>query len=263
MKLVTPSVRLVASPKINWRELEDYMEEVGGSVWFVNRQGDTDAPEAEILVEAAGRVCYRSWTPGLNPNVTNVRTGRDAYLENILASHHGSVLEHASFSFVFRNVSRVLTHELARHRAGTAISQESMRYVRLTHVPIWIPEWAKADQVLMDAITSHLHREEEFQRWLTQYFGLDKPGLSFTYKKVKTSFMRRFAPSGHATELLWTCNIRELRHVIETRTAPGAEEEIRHVFGMVAKIMQVECPVLFADFEELSDGHWEPKWRKV
>lgn len=263
MKLVKPSVRLIASPKIHWRELEESMQEVGGQVWFVNRQADTSAPEAEVLVEVGGRTCYRSWAPGLNPNVTKIREDRDAYLENILASAHGSVLEHASFSFVFRNVSRVLTHELARHRAGTATSQESMRYVRLTHVPMWIPEWAQDDQVLMDAIMSHLHREEEFQRWLANYFKVDGLGVTFSYKKEKTSFMRRFAPSGHATELIWTCNVRELRHVIETRTAPGAEEEIRLVFGMVAKIMQKECPVLFADFRELSDGHWEPQWRKV
>jgi len=61
-----------------------------------------------------------------------VRSDRREYFENLLRSAHGSVLEHAGYSFALRNVSRVFTHELVRHRAGSAFSQESLRYVRLT-----------------------------------------------------------------------------------------------------------------------------------
>ena len=68
--------------------------------------------------------CYRSWEPGLNPNVTRIRTDQAKYLENILASAHGSVLEHVSFTFVLHNVSRVFTHEVVRHRPGVAMWEE-------------------------------------------------------------------------------------------------------------------------------------------
>ncbi|MFE2749505.1 FAD-dependent thymidylate synthase [Streptomyces scopuliridis] len=61
--------------------------------------------------------------PGLNSNITRIRTDQEEHLRNILASAHGSVLEHASFFFILHNASRVVTHELARHRAGTAVSQ--------------------------------------------------------------------------------------------------------------------------------------------
>ena len=268
MKLTKPEVRLVARPQIDWEGLYTYVESVSGnSEWVgskIANRADEAAPAAEELVEAAGRVCYRSWEPGLNPSVTRVRTDRADYLENILSSGHGSVLEHAQFSFAFRHVSRVVTHELVRHRAGTAVSQESMRYVRLDDITFWLPDWAKDDQVLMDAIKSHMLREEGFQKWLAGYFKLDEPGTTFEEKKSKTSFMRRFAPHGVATDLIWSANIRALRHIIETRTALGAEEEIRLVFGKVAKIMQTECPLLFADFEELpATKAWQPKWRKV
>ena len=64
---------------------------------------------------------------GANPNVSKVRADRREYFANILRSAHGSVLEHANYSFALRNVSRVLTHELVRHRAGSAFSQESLR----------------------------------------------------------------------------------------------------------------------------------------
>src|SRR5690348_17966668 len=63
---------------------------------------------------------YTTLFRSLNPNVKKVRADQRAYLENILAQQHGSVLEHAQFTFVFHNVTRVLTHELARHRPGTA-----------------------------------------------------------------------------------------------------------------------------------------------
>ena len=49
-------------------------------------------------------MCYRSWEPGLNPNVRKVRDDQDAYLQNILRQQHGSVLEHVSFTFVLHNV---------------------------------------------------------------------------------------------------------------------------------------------------------------
>lgn len=78
-----------------------------------------------------------------------------------------------------------------------------------------------------------------------------------------TSALRRLAPIGLSTDILWTANVRTLRHVIEMRTAPGAEEELRLVFDQVAETMRVEAPHLFQDFERRDDGSWVPEWRKV
>ena len=63
---------------------------------------------AMVTGSGAGN-CYRSWEPGLNPNVRKVRDDQEVYLQNILKQAHGSVLEHVSFSFVLHNVSRVFT----------------------------------------------------------------------------------------------------------------------------------------------------------
>jgi thymidylate synthase (FAD) len=94
------------------------------------------------------------------------------------------------------------------------------------------------------------------------HFGLDEDGVRFEEKKHKTSFMRRFAPDGVATGLLWTANIRTLRHTIEARTDTGAEEEIRLVFGKIGELMLAEAPALFGDYT-VTDGAWIPRWRKV
>jgi thymidylate synthase (FAD) len=260
MRTVEPEVFIVARPSLDYDELARYLREVGGESWLERLdRGDLDA---QNLAEFAGRLCYRSFEPGLNPNVVRIREDQDDYLRNILASAHGSVLEHVSFSFVLHNVSRVLTHELVRHRPGVAISQESLRFVRLDELPFWFPEWAQADEELMKRATAVLEQLEQFQLWMAGHFGLDEEGVPFSEKKHRTSFMRRFAPEGLATGLVWTANVRTLRHTIEARTAAGAEEEIRLLFQRIGELMREEAPALFSDYV-VEDGAWIPGWRKV
>jgi thymidylate synthase (FAD) len=225
------------------------------------RTDQDDQPNpGELLVEFAGRACYRSWEPGLNPNVTRIRTDQREYLANILRSAHGSVLEHASYSFALRNVSRVTTHELVRHRAGSAFSQESLRYVRLTDIGFRMPP---ALEPMRERVLSIVEQLEEFQRDAAKELGIEEDGVPFHVKKEVTSALRRLAPIGLSTDIIWTANLRTLRHVIEMRTAPGAEEELRLVFNRVAEIMLTEAPGIFQDFSRQDDGSWVPEYHKV
>ena len=265
MRSVEPQVFVIARPSLDYESVAAYLREVGGEAWLEKLDRgelDEEANDPQNLAEFAGRLCYRSWEPGLNPNVTRVRTDQTEYLQNILASLHGSVLEHVSFSFALHNVSRVLTHELIRHRPGVAISQESLRFVRLDEIPFWFPDWAREDEELMKRATAVLEDLEAFQLWMADHFGLDNEGVPFKEKKHRTSFMRRFAPEGVATGLVWTANVRTLRHTIEARTAEGAEEEIRLLFGKIGEAVRTEAPALFGDYE-VQDGAWVPRWRKV
>ncbi len=262
MRSVEPEVFLVARPKVDYDAMAAYLREVGGESWLERLDRDQLGNDAQDLAEFAGKMCYRSWEPGLNPNVRKVRDDQDAYLQNILRQQHGSVLEHVSFTFVLHNVSRVMTHEVVRHRPGTAVSQESLRYVRLDELPFWFPEWAREDVELMKRAMALLTELEQFQQWMAGHFGLDDDDTKMHEKKHKTSFMRRFAPEGLATGLVWTANIRTLRHTIEARTDQGAEEEIRLVFGKIGEIMRAEAPALFGDYT-VADGTWIPGWRKV
>src|ERR1700678_4364749 len=156
--------------------MRGYLEDVGGASWLDRRIEEADgAPNpGELLVEFGGKACYRSWEPGLNPNVTRVRAERSEYLENILRSGHGSVLEHANYSFALRNASRVLTHELVRHRAGSAFSQESLRYVRLTDIGFRVPSALEPVRAQVLSIVEEL---QEFQRDAAQALGLDDEGV--------------------------------------------------------------------------------------
>jgi thymidylate synthase (FAD) len=265
----TPQVFLIARPSIDHEGMRAYLESVGGESWLDLRLGeareiDEDEPAApgggELLTEFGGRACYRSWEPGLNPNVSRIRTDRREYFANILRSGHGSVLEHANYSFALRNVSRVFTHELVRHRAGSAFSQESLRYVRLTDIGFRVPP---ALEPVREQVLSIVERLEEFQVSAAKELGIDEDGVPFHVKKEVTSALRRLAPIGLSTDIIWTANARTLRHVIEMRTAEGAEEELRSVFEEIARLMQVEAPNLFQDFARRDDGSWVPEHRKV
>ncbi|MEU7278641.1 FAD-dependent thymidylate synthase [Streptomyces sp. NPDC045431] len=257
---VTPTVRIIGRPHLDRDELNRYLTEVGAQGWASQR---THFNDAQDVVEVAGRTCYRSWAPRLNPNVTRVRNDSDEYLGNIVAHRHGSVMEHAQYTFILQDVSRVFTHEWVRHRQGVAISQESLRYVRLVDLPFWFPEWAQNDAELVRRGHDVLTALEEFQEWMADHFQLDAPGVSFHEKKAKTSFMRRFAPEGLATVLVWSANIRTIRHVIETRTDEGAEEEVRLVANQIGELMAIETPALFDDYVITDGGAWTTQHRKV
>lgn len=262
MRETTPSVHLIARPAVDLAAMRAYLEDVGGDSWLQRREaeaGESTNP-AHLLVEFCGRVCYRSWEPGLNRNVSRVRHDQREYLGNLLSSLHGSVLEHANFTFVFRNVSRVFTHELVRHRAGSAFSQESLRYVRLTDLGFRVPP---ALGPIKEQVLNLVEQLEEFQVSAAEALGLDDEGIPFAVKKEVTSALRRLAPIGLSTDIVWTANLRTLRHVIEMRTSTSAEEELRMVFNRVAEIITAEVPALFQDFSRRDDGSWVPEFAKV
>ena len=262
MHETTPSVFLIARPSIDFDGMRGYLQDVGGASWLDRRLEEAEGSPngGELLVEFGGRACYRSWEPGLNVNVTRVRSDRREYFENLLRSAHGSVLEHASYSFALRNVSRVFTHELVRHRAGSAFSQESLRYVRLTDIGFRVPP---ALEPLRSRVLTIVEQLEEFQRDAAAELGIDDEGVPFHVKKEVTSALRRLAPIGLSTDIIWSANLRTLRHVIEMRTAEGAEEELRFVFDEVAAVMAREAPLIFQDFERDADGCWAPRFHKV
>jgi len=252
MEFVKPQVFHVAQTKVIESGLQGYFDALKIPDWV------TDAPtDAERLIEVMGRGCYRSFQPGMNKNVTKVREGNRAYLGNILGTKHGSVLEHATDGYIFLDVSRVFTHELVRNRIGNGFSQESLRYVRLDALKGYFPrvfeDHPKTDE-LRALFQATFETLEGAQVKLTQVLELDAI-KDFGTKKKLTSAMRRLAPIGLATMIGYTGNHRSIRWAIEQRTHESAEEEIRLVFGEVAR-EQLRCyPNLYQDMSmEMVDG---------
>jgi len=252
MKLVEPKVFLIGETRIIGDELQLYLDHLGISEWT------SDAPtDAEKVIEVMGRLCYRSFKPGLNPNVTKIREHNNEYLGNIIKVKHGSVIEHPMINFILADVSRVFTHELVRHRVGVAISQESLRFVRLTELRFWMPSVFRnhpQSEQITKFIVEKVEMMEQWQNELAQILEIEGE-TKFEVKKKLTSAMRRIAPDGLATTIGWSVNPRTLRNVIEMRTNPGAEEEIRLVFGMIAEKVKNRYPNIFSDYTvEIVDG---------
>lgn len=245
---------------------DQYMDTDNGPVWCHQEV----TPGAAVIGLAAKR-CYMSFEPGLNPNVTKVRKDWSDYLTNILRSGHGSVLEHATYTFAIEGLTRVATAELNRHRAGVAISEGSMRYIRFDDIDYWEPLLfrSKPDDTEEEANKKRITREEfreafaeDEQRYLRlcNLWNIDEG--KFKKKKLLTSAFRRIVGMGVCTGGVWTFNVRALRHVLTMRSTPYAEEEICLVASTMAKLMLEQEPQLFGDFV-IEDGYWVPKFVKV
>ncbi|MDE1855046.1 MAG: FAD-dependent thymidylate synthase [Candidatus Micrarchaeota archaeon] len=264
MHLVEPKVFLVAESKIDHPELKSALRDIGGGIaeeWF-ERVENASESDGELLTEVAGRACYKSYGVGLNPNVKRIREDSGEYLSNTLSKGDGSIFEHTMLTFVFVNVSRVFTHELVRHRVGVAISQESKRYVREVDIGVWVPPgqgdlegWMVESAQIME------------QRYREKEASYDWDSMTFDEKKAKTSALRRMLPEGRSTVVVWSVNLRELRHILNMRTSEGAEVEMRFVFDKVADIVKERFPLVFKDFEskQIADGtkSWKPQYAKA
>lgn len=131
----------IAQTRVNPQEVEKWLLDLGATEFVDELQDGKYAgiSDPAFLVALAAKQCYMAFQPSLNPNLTKVRKDLVDYLDNILKQGHGSVLAHAWFTYAINGCSRVFTGENNRHGVGTAISARSMRYVRYTEMPYWVP----------------------------------------------------------------------------------------------------------------------------
>jgi thymidylate synthase (FAD) len=244
MQLTEPNYYIVSLGEGFHKEFYKFLEDNK-----IKWRPDANISYLENLYEFAGRLCYESWKVDgefTNKNLTKVREGNKEYLENILKVNHGSVLEHGNIVILFNNVSRVFTHELVRHRVGTAMSQTSGRYVRNDDIKIWIPEPFVSDADAMEKIKENILQTENLVKYLTDRFKIDEM-KNFKEKKEITSSLRRFTPNGMSNNILFSFNGRSLKHVLNLRTSEGAELEMRTIFRKLQERMKKEFPNLMQD----------------
>jgi thymidylate synthase (FAD) len=243
-----PVVYLVGRQVVDEKFLDRFLADHG-----VSWQTDTEVA-AEHLVETAGRVCYMSFAkprPG----------GNQAYIGHILEVGHGSVLEHAVWNFIFTGISRACTHELIRHRAGWGYSQLSQRYVDESAAeyvePDCIAQNDDLHQIWLDAV-AHVHQAYVKLTERLQETFRDEPDRTLR-RKLARQAARSVLPNATETKIFVTANARALRHFIELRASRHAEVEIRKLAVAVLRLMQVEAPHLFGDYQlvALPDGTYE------
>lgn len=217
-----------------------------------------EAEPGERLAEYAGRVCYMSYH---NPAK---RTNRD-YLDNIISSRHGSVLENVVYGVLIEQVSRSLTHELIRHHAGVALSQLSQRFV----------DESEAAFVVPPAMIGRPALEAPFRAQCVAALGVYGSlveELMATYTNVPDKTLRRkmareaaraVLPNATETKLVWTANLRAIRHILELRGSPHADQEIRRWAVALFQLLWAEAPNVFADITLQDDGTLAVEHSKV
>lgn len=236
-----PKVHMIAETRVIESGIRRVFDNLG-----IEWESDAD-DDASLLVEFAGKSCYMSFDTALNKNLTRTggRNNYDYIQQGIIANHHGSVLEHASVTFYLVDVSRVVTHELIRHRAGTAFSQTSGRYVRTDQVDMYIPSEIMGSPGAMSIWKRAIQQMEDNIRDLA--IELDVASKPFSIKKRITSAIRRLIGNGQANNIVVTANHRAWRHMIEMRTDPSAEEEIRVVFALISQQLRQRFPAIYGD----------------
>jgi thymidylate synthase (FAD) len=243
-----PTVYLLGRQMVDDSALDRFLED-HGVAW----QTDTEVA-GEKLTEVAGRVCYMSFAkprPG----------GNKTYLDHILEVGHGSVLEHAVWNFVFTGVSRSLTHELVRHRAGWGYSQLSQRYVDESIAEYVEPDEIAGDpelhRIWLDAV-AYSHRAYVLLAEKLQDKLKGEPDRTLR-RKLARQAARSVLPNATETKIFVTANARALRHFIELRASRHAEVEIRKLAVSVLRLLQQEAPHIFGDYQlvPLPDGTFE------
>jgi thymidylate synthase (FAD) len=276
MNIITePTVYLLGKQNLQQAELDRFLADHG-----VSWSSDSEVA-AEVINEVSGRICYMSFAkprPG----------GNSAYLHHIKEVGHGSVLESAVWNFIIVGISRSLTHELVRHRAGWAYSMLSQRYVDESVAEYvcppdlqeqidegygeWTSRWVKADfgidEYLM--LRGH-HRDGTISddawvgiEWLFavgvshRAYGVlsghltDKAAGRFAMKTDARKFARQGArsvlPNATETKISVTVNARAARHFLEQRGSRHAEPEIRKLANTMLDILVADAPNLFGDY---------------
>src|SRR5258706_10248559 len=169
------------------------------------------------LIYTACRTCYSELTPedifrkAADGEIDQAKMQR--LISNVIESGHGSTIEHVVFTFGISGVSRTLSHQLVRHRAGVAFDQQSQRYVTFKKAATMLPQTiAEADPAVREKY------EEQVEGSMELY---PEPGAA-----GRPGEDARFVfPNATRTNLVMTVNLRALIHMSGLRLCTRAQWE--------------------------------------
>jgi thymidylate synthase (FAD) len=188
------------------------------------------------IIYTACRTCYSELDP--DDIMARAVDGREdpakqrELISRVIESGHGSTIEHVVFTFGISGVSRTLSHQLVRHRAGVAFDQQSQRYVKFKGASTMLPGTiADADPELRARF------EEQVDGALGLYGELLEAG-------IPGEDARFVFPNATRTNLVMTTNLRALIHMSGLRLCTMAQWEIRRLFQLIRHEIFTVSPFL-------------------
>ncbi len=172
-------------------------------------------------------------------------------------------------SLLLYGISRSVTHEMVRHRAGFGFSQLSQRYVsgRMLRF-VERPEY-QDDEDLHSQFLQRIERAaSEYASLTNRLLEMQQAGVSILSAEARTDLRKKVQqtarsvlPNETEAPIVVTGNARAWRHVIEMRASPHAETEIRELALRIFLCLRLTDPVLFGDYtiEQLADGTYTVK----
>ncbi len=212
-------------------------------------------PEPEKVVAAAAKLCYsKTGVTGILDDLDSRKTGK--FLNVLMDLGHESPIEHVYFTFGAEGVSRVLTHQLVRHRVGCSYSQQSQRYVRLEQFNYIIPPQIESNEEAGAIFTAAMEEDQKAYTRLVEilfkenYTGLLNEGKSEKTaaqmaEKIAIEDARYVFPNACETKIVFTMSARALHHFFRLRCCQRAQWEIRELAIMMLKEVKAVAPVLF------------------
>jgi thymidylate synthase (FAD) len=264
-------VAMVAMPRVDLSGIQSFLDEFDTELGFFDYLDDsTVLPEPEELIKFMGQACYLSLGRERSYNKDAKR-----YFDNIKGSGHGSVTEHANFSFFIWGIDRSVTHELVRHRAGTAFSQVSQRYVdgtklRFVERPeyqadrVELIESGKVDREFFDREIGLIHsqfeksidsakrdydlRADRLEILRNIGHPMLQGGSRTEARKQVNQAARECLPNCTEAPIGVTLNVRSARHICEMRANQAADIQIRELFMKIYRCLLYVSPILFDDY---------------
>ena len=187
-------------------------------------------PNPERVVAMAARLCYSaSGAEELAEKMTDAQVTK--LLQKIVKLGHASTMEHVTFTFGIEGVSRVLTHQLVRHRIAS-YSQQSQRYV------------AEHDfeYILPPTIAQQPEAKAKFEALMQD---IRKAYDAFTAMGIPKEDARYVLANATETKIVVTMNARALMHFFNLRCCHRAQWEIRELANQMLAEVKKTAPVLF------------------
>ncbi len=177
------------------------------------------------LIYTACRTCYSELAPdeifrrAVDGQIDPAKQRK--LIQGVIESGHGSTIEHIVFTFGISGVSRTLSHQLVRHRAGVAFDQQSQRYVTFKGASTMLPS------TLAEAEPDLRQRYEEQVEGSMELYG-DLVAAGIPGEDARFVF-----PNSTRTNLVMTTNLRALIHMSGLRLCTMAQWEIRRLFQLI------------------------------
>ena len=187
--------------------------------------------DAELLCGAAALTSTTSGTPSALFERLD-EEGAKRLIKRVTGYGHGSVIEHASFTFSLEGVSRAMTHQLVRHRIAS-YTQQSQRYVTYDTLESYVTPPSVAGNVEAKKLFDDTLKEasEAYENLLKL--------------KIPKEDARFILPNAAKTNIMVTMNARELRHFFNLRCCARAQWEMHEVAVEMLKQARKAAPALF------------------